>query len=434
MKVLSCGIIAIWMKNCDNIENSDVFFNVLNTCSKNVLNTASLSAPGDESDANNRAQGYKRAKVSIEILLLLSEKFEDGNNQMDMDESIDMGQEVQGISYEILNHGTTSRKINSKNLPAHTTQVLLSQNFILNLLDKLMQITHKIENPPRELNLEMIIFEWRCYSFLCMCAERIADLAQSGDSVVEFMCSIAQKLLSLSEVKMNNLELDAEGILTAESSVGALASYARILVEICADKISFDSVFKTNPEKFVALIESWYSKSLSIHHGMEPVLMDLLEQIRVHLLITLNVICNDMSLKEEGVQRLGDLLLKVIEGTVSNSNPSSVTFGDKESSPSVLSEAINCFIDLFGPDAYNHVFGNSNFMERMKKIGPLLKPWSKKIPHTKSPLIITNIAQYSTDIDKEIGERIFEDQTMIKERLDEMILNFKRFIQYKQGI
>jgi hypothetical protein len=139
--------------------------------------------------------------------------------------------------------------------------------------------------------------------------------------------------------------------------------------------------------------------------GASPDLDFELVSIRMIIMGLLSVVVQHKNISADEAHHLGGLLLTIVA-------PSTHSVAHGESSPMVRAEAINAFLDLFGPDDHNSTFAQRMYLPRIKACIPEIKKMVKSVdPRLPSPRI--NLRE-------------------LRDRAQEMLANFARFIRYKE--
>ena len=453
VKLLAAGVVANLMKS-DSITSGNHLDAVIDTCCQvlridDAVVTDALSKISkectDEDDLEERAkeddvyaQGLKcfehlrQTNLSLEILsnLLLdeSELLYEENEEMDsevvMDDDIADGDD--GAEWEA--DVAAPRPSDFKKRSEYVLSRLVSTGTLDRVVSICMSELPEGTCASKELNKAasslFFIRRLRSYGVVSNMSIQLnaSTLACHGDDPSAVLTQLFKTLLDQINALYSKTP-DLQLALLLESCLSALSALGHAMTEDLQFPVSSNAIADGDVDSLLVLWLGWYKKSFVPAGVTVPQEMTLLlANIRSHLITILDVISTDPQLSPEHARQIGEFLLCRMELPLMGGN-ADIPIDDN---PTVISEVINTYLDLFGPDTHNAVFDSIGHLSRLQTLIPVLKPAVKKIDPRKRLQ-----PRFNGEWAKEIAMRVDLDMRAVRDRLWDMQVNLTRFVKYK---
>ncbi|KAI3648965.1 hypothetical protein MP228_006819 [Amoeboaphelidium protococcarum] len=265
-------------------------------------------------------------------------------------------------------------------------------------------------------------------SFICSLLSDAQSLKLDQNILLETLNSISQVLSSVQEVQTRVL------VLLCYSEVCSVISAHLLSI---GGSISSDLVTSQLLLVFESLYQLTVSEDLN-NYNTNRSMSQIVLAIRTNLISLLDVIVQSPCLNEQQLKCISLFMVNCIESQVGSSNSTQLS----QYSPTVLSEVINAFIDLYGPDTYNQFYADNICLhKKLKALSGTIKARVKAINPRQS-----NASNYQEQLSCQVAQDLqLSDMTVLefvaqavdvdyrnaRLRLSEMHQNLVRFLKYK---
>ncbi|KAI3634375.1 hypothetical protein MIR68_007979 [Amoeboaphelidium protococcarum] len=265
-------------------------------------------------------------------------------------------------------------------------------------------------------------------SFICSLLSDAQSIKLDWNIFLETLNSISQVVTSVQEVQRRVL------VLLCCSEVCSVVS--ALLLSI-GGSTSSDQVTSQLLLVFESLYQLTVSEDLN-NYNTNRSMSQIVLAIRTNLISLLDVIVQSPCLNEQQLKCISLFMVNCIESQVGSGNSTQLS----QYSPTVLSEVINAFIDLYGPDTYNQFYADNICLhKKLKALSGTIKARVKAINPRQS-----NASNYQEQLSCQVAQDLqLSDMAVIdyvaqavdvdyrnaRLRLSEMHQNLVRFLKYK---
>ncbi|KAI3630312.1 hypothetical protein MIR68_011747 [Amoeboaphelidium protococcarum] len=278
---------------------------------------------------------------------------------------------------------------------------------------------------------QMVLVDLKCLctltSFICSLLSNAQNIKLDQQILLETLNSISQVVGSVQEVQMRVL---------------VLLCYSEVCSVTSAQLLSIGGSISSNQvtNQLLLVFESLYQLTVSedLNNNTNRSMSQIVLAIRTNLMSLLDVVVQSPCLNEQQLKCVSLFMVNCIESQVGSGSSAQVS----QYSPTVLSEVINAFIDLYGPDTYNQFYADNVFLhKKLKALSSTIKVRVKAINPRQS-----NASNYHDQLSCQVAQELqLSDMTVIdyvalavdvdyrnaRLRLSEMNQNLVRFLKYK---